>query len=104
VDDPDVPADTTTGKCSFCGKNQNEVEELFCGQFGAEDAYICDQCVDHCNGLLRADGSSTLFMTSDPNPEAARIRDDLQTLQRRLATSVDLLAQLTDRIEAKRPD
>ena len=54
---------------------------------------------DLCKDVLSEDNVQITF-TTDPNvtPEAARISSDLRTLQRRLAASVDLLAQLTGRI------
>ncbi len=41
----------TTGpdcKCSFCGKNQDEVEKLIAGP----DVYICDECIELCNEIV----------------------------------------------------
>lgn len=35
--------------CSFCGKNQTEVRKLIAGP----SVYICDECIDLCNGILR---------------------------------------------------
>ncbi|MGO1343796.1 ATP-dependent Clp protease ATP-binding subunit ClpX [Chromohalobacter japonicus] len=35
--------------CSFCGKNQNEVHKLIAGP----SVYICDECVDLCNDIIR---------------------------------------------------
>lgn len=34
--------------CSFCGKNQHEVEVMI-ADF---DAFICNNCVDLCNELI----------------------------------------------------
>ncbi|MFP4154467.1 MAG: ATP-dependent Clp protease ATP-binding subunit ClpX [Halothiobacillaceae bacterium] len=35
--------------CSFCGKSQDEVRKLIAGP----SVYICDECVDLCNDILR---------------------------------------------------
>lgn len=35
-------------RCSFCGKNQNQVDRLIAGQ----NAYICNECVDLCMTIL----------------------------------------------------
>lgn len=35
-------------KCSFCGKNQDQVRKLI----AAPGVYICDECVDLCNEIL----------------------------------------------------
>ena len=35
-------------KCSFCGKNQEDVEKLIAGP----DVYICDECIELCNEIV----------------------------------------------------
>lgn len=39
----------TTYTCSFCGKNQTEVNKLISGN----DVYICNECVELCYGVLK---------------------------------------------------
>ncbi|MCP3891786.1 MAG: ATP-dependent Clp protease ATP-binding subunit ClpX [Desulfobulbaceae bacterium] len=41
--------------CSFCGKNQDEVEKLIAGP----DVFICDECIELCNEIVldNKDGS-----------------------------------------------
>jgi len=39
--------------CNFCGKRQNEVSRLIAGQ----GAYICDECVALCSGIIDASHS-----------------------------------------------
>ncbi len=41
---------TTTGnyRCSFCGKNQEEVKKLIAGP----TVYICDECIELCNEIM----------------------------------------------------
>jgi len=39
-------------KCSFCGKTQEMVKKLIAGP----GVYICDECVDLCNEILREEG------------------------------------------------
>ncbi|WP_136807610.1 ATP-dependent Clp protease ATP-binding subunit ClpX [Desulfosediminicola flagellatus] len=34
--------------CSFCGKNQDEVEKLIAGP----DVFICDECIELCNEIV----------------------------------------------------
>ena len=36
-------------RCSFCGKSKNETLKLIAGP----GVYICDQCVELCNKILR---------------------------------------------------
>ena len=40
--------DSRVISCSFCGKNQNEVQRLIAGQ----GVYICNECVDLCQSIL----------------------------------------------------
>ena len=40
-------------RCSFCGKNQNEVKRLIAGAH----SYICNECVNICNGLVKDNSS-----------------------------------------------
>ena len=35
--------------CSFCGKAQNQVIKLIAGP----GVYICDECIDLCNDIMR---------------------------------------------------
>src|SRR5580765_460663 len=38
-------------KCSFCGKSQKDVRKLIAGP----TVYICDECIEICNGILKDD-------------------------------------------------
>jgi ATP-dependent Clp protease ATP-binding subunit ClpX len=63
--------------CSFCGKSQDEVRKLIAGP----SVYICDECVDLCNDILReefgADVESTFDLEHLPTPhEISQILDD----------------------------
>ena len=40
--------------CSFCGKNQDEVQRLIAGP----DVYICDECVALCNEIIAQESVS----------------------------------------------
>ena len=35
-------------KCSFCGKNQDQVRRLIAGP----GVYICDECIELCNEMV----------------------------------------------------
>jgi ATP-dependent Clp protease ATP-binding subunit ClpX len=39
----------TDCSCSFCGKNQDEVNKLIAGP----DVFICDECIDLCNEIVQ---------------------------------------------------
>lgn len=41
-------------RCSFCGKNQDEVKRLIAGQ----TVYICDECIDLCNDIILEEGAN----------------------------------------------
>ncbi|MBO0731047.1 MAG: hypothetical protein J2P57_17455 [Acidimicrobiaceae bacterium] len=41
-------------RCSFCGKTYPQVRKLVAGP----GVYICDQCVELCNDVLREDAAS----------------------------------------------
>lgn len=43
----------TDCNCSFCGKNQDEVNKLIAGP----DVFICDECIDLCNEIVQDEGS-----------------------------------------------
>ncbi len=41
-------------RCSFCGKNQDEVRRLIAGP----TVYICDECIDLCNDIILEEGTN----------------------------------------------
>lgn len=43
----------TDCNCSFCGKNQDEVNKLIAGP----DVFICDECIDLCNEIVQDENS-----------------------------------------------
>jgi len=46
---PSKKKDNSAMYCSFCGKSQHEVHKLIAGP----SVYICDECVDLCNGIIK---------------------------------------------------
>lgn len=48
--------DKSVIKCSFCGKSQVEVDRIIYGR----GAYICNECVDLCNEILKEDNVTDL--------------------------------------------
>jgi len=60
--------------CSFCGKSQHEVRKLIAGP----SVFICDECVDLCNDIIREDISKDPEKTSgDKLPTPQEIRETL---------------------------
>ena len=52
-----MPRNDTKGdklRCSFCGKNQDEVRRLIAGP----TVYICDECIDLCNDIILEEGAN----------------------------------------------
>ena len=62
--------------CSFCGKSQHEVRKLIAGP----TVFICDECVDLCNDIIREETKSALVAKKDggvPTPqEICDVLDD----------------------------
>ena len=48
-------SDSRALKCSFCGKNQEQVKKLIAGP----GVYICDECVDLCTEIIEEESSRT---------------------------------------------
>src|SRR5210317_1431797 len=53
--------------CSFCGKSQHEVRKLIAGP----SVYICDECVELCNDIIREELEEAGVAERDnlPNPK-----------------------------------
>ena len=61
--------------CSFCGKSQHEVRKLIAGP----TVFICDECVELCNDIIREETKSALVKSRDgvPTPsEIFKVLDD----------------------------
>ncbi|MCL2589244.1 MAG: ATP-dependent Clp protease ATP-binding subunit ClpX, partial [Oscillospiraceae bacterium] len=71
--------DTKLIRCSFCGKNQGQVDRMITGR----DSCICNECVDLCMGILEDElpmddwgagklGSGAERPTTLPKPQEIR--------------------------------
>src|SRR5216117_1273994 len=49
--------------CSFCGKSQHEVRKLIAGP----SVFICDECIELCNDIIREEGATTDSARADKN-------------------------------------
>lgn len=61
--------------CSFCGKSQHEVRKLIAGP----TVFICDECVELCNDIIKEESKSALGKGDDgvPTPlEILEVLDD----------------------------
>ena len=54
--------------CSFCGKSEHEVRKLIAGP----SVYICDECVDLCNDIIREEVQSRPQHAGLPKPQEIR--------------------------------
>ncbi len=54
--------------CSFCGKSEHEVRKLIAGP----SVYICDECVELCNDIIREELQSRPERTGLPKPREIR--------------------------------
>lgn len=61
-------------KCSFCGKNQEQVKRLIAGP----GVYICDECIELCSEIIteELEGEQQLDLTDLPKPQ--EIKDFLE--------------------------
>ncbi len=50
--------------CSFCGKSQHEVRKLIAGP----SVFICDECVELCNDIIREEMQESVGQSSDKLP------------------------------------
>ena len=48
--------------CSFCGKNQNEVQKLIAGP----NVFICDECIELCNEIVQDEEGNQGQETAEP--------------------------------------
>ncbi|MES1943303.1 ATP-dependent protease ATP-binding subunit ClpX [Salinisphaera sp. PC39] len=59
--------------CSFCGKSEHEVRKLIAGP----SVFICDECVELCNDIMREELASKPAHKGLPSPqEIRRVLDD----------------------------
>lgn len=59
--------------CSFCGKSQHEVRKLIAGP----SVYVCDECVDLCNEIIREELEEKASETENRLPIPAEIKEEL---------------------------
>ena len=61
-------------RCSFCGKSQNDVRKLIAGP----SVYICDECVDLCNDIIREEAKDQVTDNGLNLPSPAKIFETLE--------------------------
>ena len=60
-------------KCSFCGKNQDQVKKLVAGP----GVYICDECIELCNEIIEEELADDLGFELGDIPKPHEIREIL---------------------------
>jgi ATP-dependent Clp protease ATP-binding subunit ClpX len=61
--------------CSFCGKSQHEVRKLIAGP----SVFICDECVELCNDIIREEMQESVGESSDKLPIPQEINATLDS-------------------------
>ena len=67
---PSIGDDGKLLYCSFCGKSQHEVRKLIAGP----SVFICDECVDLCNDIIREEVKDTGSDSQDHLPVPQEIK------------------------------
>ena len=62
-------------RCSFCGKNQDQVRKLIAGPKGV---FICDGCISLCNEIIGEEFSG--ISRPDPAPRRSSWLDRLRRM------------------------
>lgn len=60
-------------KCSFCGKNQEQVRKLIAGP----GVYICDECIELCNEIIEEELNEDLGLELGDIPKPKEIKEIL---------------------------
>jgi ATP-dependent Clp protease ATP-binding subunit ClpX len=60
-------------KCSFCGKNQEQVRKLVAGP----GVYICDECIELCNEIIEEEIGDDFELNLIDLPKPAEIHEVL---------------------------
>ncbi len=60
-------------KCSFCGKNQDQVKRLIAGP----GVYICDECIDLCSEIIQDEFEENVELDTTSLPKPAEIKNYL---------------------------
>ena len=72
-DKPEYEDDSKILFCSFCNKSQREVGKLIAGPA----VYICDECVDLCNEIIREELQERTESSTSKLPKPQEIKDIL---------------------------
>ena len=62
-------------KCSFCGKNQDQVKRLIAGP----GVYICDECIELCSDIIADEFEETIELDTKSLPKPREIKNYLDS-------------------------
>ena len=62
-------------KCSFCGKNQDQVKRLIAGP----GVYICDECIELCSDIIADEFEETVELDTKSLPKPREIKNYLDS-------------------------
>ena len=62
-------------KCSFCGKNQDQVKRLIAGP----GVYICDECIELCSEIIADEFEDTVEFDTKTLPKPQEIKEYLDS-------------------------
>ena len=68
---------TSTLRCSFCSKGQNEVKKLIAGP----SVYICNECIDICIEIFAYDARQQGVALQEILPALSRAEDILNPIE-----------------------
>ena len=71
--DTDIKDSNKLLHCSFCGKNQNEVNKLIAGP----SVFICDECVELCNEIIKEEQEEKSLQSKESLPKPNEIKNFL---------------------------
>jgi ATP-dependent Clp protease ATP-binding subunit ClpX len=94
--------------CSFCGKSQHEVRKLIAGP----SVFICDECVELCNDIIREELEDTGEAGHDKLPKPQEIKEILDEYVIGQASAKKVLSvavynhykRLNDRLDERNKD
>jgi hypothetical protein len=79
-------------RCSFCGKGKDKVRRLVAGP----GVFICDQCVQLCNDVLRSEGQRGELSIVPDSEVAEVLLEELRINAAGLKQSEDQLQRAVD--------
>jgi hypothetical protein len=79
-------------RCSFCGKGEDKVRRLVAGP----GVFICDQCVQLCNDVLKSDVQRRILSIGPDSEVAEVLLDELRISAAGLKQSEEQLQRAVD--------